>query len=420
MKNIFEKIFKILIIILPFHVLISVFFQYKIWIWGFSIYKEILILILLFSLAYEYFKLKIKPKFDKLDYLIFGYIWYLIFISILNNTWLKAILYWWRYDFEFLLVFLLIRHWSFLLDKKLSYYIKLFLYSSWLAILIWIVIRFIIWENVLLYFGFSPRLSNWNFEIWVPIYHWIEWANVRRFQWIFDWPNQAAFFLITFAGIFYHYLRWKKEYSLYLWLVIVIVLWLVFMTYSRSSLLWIIWSLSLIFILNIGKIFRKYIKQFLSILLFIFLLWWVFYIRYSWHMQDIILRSWSSKWHSERMIIWFNQFKSNPLGSWLASSGPGYRFTHDITNTDEKYFIPESWYIQQLVEWWIIGFILFMAIILTIAYMIYPISIWLFFSFMAILAMNVFLHTFEASYISIILFLFLGLFLRKKDIIKSN
>lgn len=421
MRNIFDKIFKFFIVILPFYAIISVFFQYKLGIKAFGIFKEILVLILAGILLFEIIKNKKIPKFDILDYLIFGYFGYLIIISLINFSWLKAIIYWWRYDFEFFLIFLIIRHWSFLLKNKLSYYLRIFLISASISIIIWAIVRFWTWERILLHFWFSDKLSSWNIEDWPPIYHWIEWQNVRRFQWIFDWPNQAAYFIIVYLWLFFHYLRHKKNYELILIWWLFVSLGLIFMTYSRSSWLGIIWWLWIIFLLNIKKIFTKYKKEFIWILIVLFITGGAFYIRYWWNMEWIILRAWSSKWHSERMIIWIKQFKEKPLWQWLASSGPAYRLVHPTEKLvhptekiDEKFYIPESWFVQQLVEWGIIWFILFCLILGLISYLISQVSIGLLFSFVAVLIMNIFLHTFEASYISLILFTFLGLFLKDK------
>lgn len=412
----FEGILKFLVIILPFNVIITVFFEYKIWFHWFWIYKELIIFYLLSYLLFWFYKNKKLPKFDIIDYSIFWYIWYLLLISLINKTWLKAIVFWWRYDFEFLLIFLITKHWRFLLKEKLSYYLKTFLISASIAVGIWILVRFVLWEWVLLHFGFSPYLSSWNFDKWVPIYHWIEWANVRRFQWIFDWPNQTAFFLIFYCWLLFHYFRTKKEHLFYIYCVLFVMWGLVFLTYSRSALLWILGWLWILFLLNIVIIFKKFRTQSLVALFFIIILWWIFYIRYWGHMEDIILRAWSTKWHSERMIEWFNQFLAKPMWKWLASSGPWYRATHELKVVDEKHFIPESWYVQQLVEWWIIWFLLFVFIMLGLLVQIYPLSKSLFCSFVAVLIMNIVLHTFETSYVSILLFLFLWLFLGKKEL----
>lgn len=408
----FNKLYKILLGILPFHVILSVFFQYKLHIPGVSLYKEIIIFVLLWILIKEYYLIKKKPVFDKLDYLIFAYVWYLLIISIVNWTWIKAIFYWWRYDFEFLLIFLITKHSSFLLTDKLSHYLKIFLFSASYAIFFWILVRFFFWESILVNFGFSPHLSSWNFTEWVPIYHGIEGANVRRFQWIFDWPNQAAFFLIVYAWVLFHFLKNRKDFLFHLYFWLFMIGWLVFLTYSRSSLLWIVFGLFVILLLNIKTILKKHKSQLIWVIIMTILLWSVFYFKYGWAINDIVIRAWSSKGHSERMLIWFNQFLKKPLWQWLASSWPAYRLTHNVENVNEKNFIPESWFVQQLVEWWIIWLILFTLIIFYILISISKISSSMTFSFIAILVMNLFLHTFEASYVSLLLFMLLGLFMK--------
>lgn len=412
MNKIFDKVAKIFIILLPFSVVISVFFQFKIHFWVVSMYKEILLIILFVMLIYDKFKTKKKFIFDLLDYLIFWYFWYLLLISLINLTNIKSFLYWSRYDFEFLLIFLIFRHWAYLLKEKLSYYLRLFLYSWWAAILIWALIRFVIWENVLTHIGFSPILSTWNSGQSVPIYHWIEWANIRRFQWIFDWPNQAAFFILVYLWILFHYLKNKKDYYFYLFLTTFFLLWLIFLTYSRSSLIWVILGAAFVCVANIKIIFKKYKNIVVLFLVFMSIIWGIFYFKYSTNFSNIVLRAGSSKWHSERMIIWFNQFLAKPFWAWLASSWPAYRLAHDTKWIDEKYFIPESWYVQQLVEGWFIGFILFISVIILIFYRLYSTSLFLSGTFVAVLIMNSLLHTFEAVYVSLILFMFLWIFLK--------
>ena len=412
----FDKISRLFLILLPFNVLLSVFFQFKLWIWFVSLYKEIFVIILFWILSVEYYKIKKIPKFDFIDYSIFWYIWYLTLISLVNFVWFKALIYGARYDFLFLIVFLIFRHSRFLLSEKLSYYMKLFLVSWAWAIWIWMLVRFVLWENILVHFWFSPNISTWSIGQSVPIYHGIEWASVRRFQWIFDWPNQAAFFIILYLWLLIHFLKQKKDYALHLFLWVFILLWLLFLTYSRSSLLWIFGATIFLFLLNFKKVFKKYRSELVVFSILIVFVWRFFYLRYWNNITDIVLRAGSSKWHSERMIIWVKQFISKPLWAWLSSSGPAYRLTHNTTNLDEKFFIPESWFIQQLVEGWIIGFLLFVFIMFSIFLKLYKFSIPLTASFIAVMIMNLFLHTFEATYVAVALFAILGIILSSEKV----
>jgi hypothetical protein len=81
----FDRIFRILLIILPWSVLFTVFFSNKLGIPGVSFFKEGLLLVLMAFLIWDFFKKKIFPKFDILDYLIASYIGYLVVITLLNG-----------------------------------------------------------------------------------------------------------------------------------------------------------------------------------------------------------------------------------------------------------------------------------------------------------------------------------------------
>jgi uncharacterized membrane protein len=116
------------------------------------------------------------------------------------------------------------------------------------------------------------------------------------------------------------------------------------------------------------------------------------------------------------MEIWINRFKDNTFWAWLGSSGPAYRkiYTQEEINKQvEAFFIPESWFIQQLIEWWIIYFLLFSTIIVLILIKTYKKSHFIFASLLAIIVMNIFLHSFESSYNSILLFMIIWIILKK-------
>ena len=116
------------------------------------------------------------------------------------------------------------------------------------------------------------------------------------------------------------------------------------------------------------------------------------------------------------MEIWINRFKTAPLWQWLATAWPAYRgiYKNKTTRQDEEYFIPESWFIQQLIEWWIIYFLLFISIFINILINLYKKSKSVFWILCAVLIMNIFLHIFESTYLSILLFIFIWLLYSKR------
>jgi len=249
----------------------------------------------------------------------------------------------------------------------------------------------------------------------IPIYHGIEGASVRRFQGIFDGPNQAAFFLLTYLGVLVHYFRTKKEYWFLVGIASFVLLGLLFLTYSRSALLGLGVGIAFVFIKNGKFLWNKHRSVLISIVLLIGMAAGAMYLRYGANIQGIVMRAGSSQGHYERMIEGIKQSRSYPFGKGLAESGPAFRYAHPDTKLDEKEYIPESWYIQQLVEGGWVGLLLFLAVLGLIFWSVQGLSTAFAASLVAIGVMNVFLHAFEASYVSLLLFALCGLFIGKKD-----
>jgi len=407
-KNLFTILTQALLILLPFYVLFAVFFSVKIWIpkAGFYI-KELIIILLFFSLIYEFIKNKILPKLETIDYLILLYISYWVIITLINWLWLNSIIYGWRYDYIFLIVFLIFKHWKQFLQVSNNKLIKIFLISASTSLLFSVLIKFRLWEQSLLTFWYVDYTSNWTYNWSVPIYHWLENSWIKRFQWIFDWPNQMAFFIILYASILLQYVKRKFEYHIVL--ILIVLFWLIIMTYSRSALLWIFSGVLLLFLLNIKYIYKNYKKQLISwITIFVILIWWLLFL-FNDKVHNIFLRTSSTTGHFDRMEIWTHRFLSEPMWAWLAEAGPGYRniYKDKQTKEAEQYYIPESWFIQQLIEWGYIYFSLFILILLNILFRLYKKSKSLFVWLIAILVMNIFLHIFEATYLSVLLFIFI-------------
>ncbi len=414
-KNLFTLLTQFLIIILPFYVLLAVFAESKLWIPKFWMYiKELVIVVLFISLCYEFIKNKILPKFDIIDYLIFLYIIYWIIITFYNWLWLNSIIYWWRYDFMFFIVFLIFKHGRQFISVNINELIKLFLISWWISIFFSLLIKFRLWEKTLISFWFIDYISNWTFNWKIPNYHWLENSWIKRFQWIFDWPNQMAFYIILYTSIFMHYLKKKFEY--YVVLILIFLFILLFITYSRSALLWVFVWLWILLFLNIKNIYKIYKKYFIRWIISFLIIIWLFLFIFSEKVENIFFRHSSTTGHFDRMEIWIDRFLEKPFWSWLAESGPAYRsiYPEKQTKIDEQYYIPESWFIQQLIEWWIIFFSLFVLIFINILKRLYSNSKSLFAWLIAVLIMNIFLHIFEATYLSILLFIFVWLFYYKK------
>lgn len=95
------------------------------------------------------------------------------------------------------------------------------------------------------------------------------------------------------------------------------------------------------------------------VVLFLSVISGLFYLRYEGTIDQIILRSGSSKGHFDRAMTGLKRFQEHPMGQGLGTAGPAYRYVVKLADSPiyggdlkhtEDYYIPESWYIQQLVE----------------------------------------------------------------------
>ncbi|MDD2907856.1 MAG: O-antigen ligase family protein [Candidatus Gracilibacteria bacterium] len=413
--NIFSYLTKFSVITLPFYVFFTVFFGY---LTGFNkvgfFLKEGLLILIFLSLVYEFIKAKKLPKLDILDYLVFAYIGYGVGITLYNSLGLNSIIYGGRYDFMFLIVMIIYKHGAEFLKVKKEELIRLFVYSGALSLLFGILVKFRLKEEFLVEFGYVDYASNWVFKGGIPVYHGLENSGIRRFQGILDGPNAMAYFLVIFSSM-YLYLQ-KKKNEFYVYASILFLFWLVLLTYSRSALLGIIVSSGIIFLVSIKYIYKNYRKVFLSVLLFTLGFLSILGIIFQTQLTNIIFRTSSTTGHFDRMSVGIERFKEKPLGAGLAEAGPAYRniYPDKQTKEDEVKYIPESWYIQVLIEGGIIYFVIFISILLIVLRKLYSKSKIIFGMFLAILVMNIFLHIFEATYLSMLMFTFIGLFISKK------
>jgi len=412
--NLFTLITIALVILMPFYVILKVFFEYQLgmsYMW--VLFKEWLILLLWFAFVYEFYKAKKWPQLELLDYLILAYFFYGVLITLVNGLWISHLFHGWRYDFMFLVVFLLLRHGEQFLQISTKKLVRLFVWSGGVSLFLGVFLK-VIWEEMLILFGFNYYVSNWTFQGSVPIYHWVEWSGIRRFQWILDGPNQMAFFLFTYMWAALYFA--KKRFEFHHGIILIALFIGIVATFSRSALLWLAGGIGLLVIINFMTLFKKYKKQMLLWLAVGVIVLGSIGIVFERKIHSIIVRPGSSSAHFERMEIGLQKFIEKPLGYGLASSWPWYRQVHSgpLTKEDEKQFIPESWFVQQLVEGWIIYFTLFCSILIMILLRVYKNSPSFFVACIAIGVMNIFLHIFEATYVSVLLFIFLWLLTAKK------
>lgn len=179
---IYDLSIRALLIFLPFSAFVTVFLTYRIGIPGASFIKEGLIILASLSLILHIVTHRsYRLRFTKIDILILIYIVVMVCISM-TTTGIRGIIYGGRYDFAFLIMYLVTYHGYSLLQKPPSYYLRIFLYSAGVMIAISALLKWPLHEDILLYFGYSGNPSAWDFGGAPPIFHGIDGANVRRFQ----------------------------------------------------------------------------------------------------------------------------------------------------------------------------------------------------------------------------------------------
>jgi O-Antigen ligase len=330
-------------------------------------------------------------------------------IISMGTTGIRGIIFGGRYDFAFLIVYLIAYHGYPLLQKPLSYYLRIWLYSAGAMLAVSALLKWPLHEDILLYFGYSGNPSVWDFGGAPPIFQGIDGANVRRFQWLLDGPNTMGAFLIIFSGIFAYFTRLYHRWHFVIGCILLGLVGMILYTYSRSALIGIIGAYMIVLVMSLSVLWRLYRGQLIAVFMILALLVGSIAVVFSGRAMAIIGRAGSTSGHSERMITGIHRTLEHPLGQWLGSAGPAYRHVQSLSGEDhlateelDRYYIPESWYIQQFIEWWFVWGILFILVLFLIFIQLIQIHPILASTFAGVGAMNLFLHTFESSIVSLI------------------
>jgi len=314
----FDLTIQALLVFLPWATFFSVFLTYKLGIPGASFIKEGLIVLafifLIICIAKKWQQEKKFPLvFTWIDIAIFGYTLYLMVVTI-PTTGIKGLVYGGRYDFAFLLVYLLAYHGYPFLLRPLSHYLKIFVISAGAMLFVSGLLKFPLNEDLLLHFGYSGNISAWQFGSAPPAFHGIDGANVRRFQGLLDGPNSMGAFLIVYMGILVYYARYKKDWYFFVGGILAVLIVMILYTYSRSALIAVIFAFFVAIIFSIRVLYHKYKMQVIAIGCILALLGGAVSIKYAGKAQAIIGREGSTRGHAERMITGLQRFSEHPLG----------------------------------------------------------------------------------------------------------
>ncbi len=383
----------------PFHVFFTVFLGMKLGVPGVSAAKDILLALFVAGAAWPYLRARKMPRFGWDDAAVAAYGLWLLAASLAEGAGWRAIAAGSRLDLQFFLAFLAAKHAAPFLKTRLSDLLVWFLAWGGAAILLGAFVRFVTKEDVLLHFGWSANLSSWQPGGAPPLWHGVAGANVRRFQGIFDGPNQAATFLLGYAAAWVAWAFPRPERREWGVLGLAFLSGLLALTYTRSAMAAFALAGGVLVLWNARTLWRKHRKAALGGLAALAVVGGLFYLRYEDRLGETFKRAGSTAGHFERMEIGLSQWKASPvLGHGWGSSGPAARQSGRALPADEKEFIPESWYVQQLVQGGAPALALFCLSALLILVSTWRARPSLGAGFLALLAMTTLLHAFESAW----------------------
>lgn len=438
-----KYILAIFVFFLPFHALIVTFLKCKIWLDTNIVrfWKEIILIFLLFfsiSSILQKYKFSLKKVYENNNllwwltaFIICSFIY--IFFPIFDLR-LSAFL-WFKYDVFFLFALIV---WLFLdeVRNNLNFLLKILFSSIWIILIIflpWYVFGDI--SAISGIFWYSDKVSTYEVNSCISFAQNVE--GQHRFQATFGWPIRFSVFLTIFYLIYLWFIldsvryktilkkvKLKLGYKNIFLLVIpsIFVITSIFFSYSKTSVLGVLFWLTVFVYLSRKFIYKKKnTKKFL-------IRWWIIVtfpiILLAILKKDLFLHLWAILNRFDNLSKSIEMFFYNPIGYWLWIAWPASQLWRSIesawswqlatsSNTQTHKFLPENWYVQILLEQWIFGFILFIWVILIIWFRLWELvkikrdflSIWVLSAYVTLCFMANFTHAFEESATSYILML---------------
>ncbi len=350
-----------------------------------------------------------------------------------------ASILWFRYDVVFLLACIV---WLYLKNglQDLGFYIRTWAISAF-GILLFFLPWYLFWDISALAtsFGYSGEVSSYTANSCISFAQWVEWHY--RFQGTFGWPIRFSVFLTVVLCVFSWYILSRKDlpnnkkYGILMGFGLLAVT-AIFYSYSKTSVLGLVFATILFVYLARKYIYGKKISK--AFLRTLWIALWVPLAYIVFFKGELFLHLWAIINRLDNLGKSIEMFFYNPIGYGLGIAGPASQVGNSIesagswqiaTSTTSRIykFLPENWYVQILLEQWIVGLSLFLSILILIGMKLWKkvktrkdyMSIGMFTWFLALCFMANFTHAFEEAATSYVLFLFLGIYmsddyLRKK------
>lgn len=433
-----KNILGIFIFLLPLHAFLITVLKCKYWLDTNYIrfWKEIIVVsvwLLVFFRAYAHHKYSLKSMLQKntlfgltLAFIICTAVYmYFPFFELKPASVLGF-----RYDAFFFLTFLIGLYCGMI--GEIRFFLKTLFISTF-----GILIVFLPWylfgdiSALASIFGYSNEVSTYTANQCISFSQNVD--GHHRFQATFGWPiRMSVFFTIVgslFAGWSLSSERFtrKQQYAMIAGFGILLSLW-IFYSYSKTSMLGAMFTVAIFVLLSYKYIYRKKItRKFYGILWAIVSLPIVLVALFKW---ELFLHLWSVLNRLENLSKALEMFFYNPIWYGLGIAGPASQIWNSIESAGSwqvatasvlrvHKFLPENWYVQILLEQGIIGFALFVSLIILIWYRLVDLikrkrdflSVWVATAYFALCFMALFTHAFEEAATSYILFFIIGLVL---------
>jgi len=460
----------ILVALLPLHALLVTTLKCKFWLDTniLRFWKEIILAVLFIATFFQTMK-KYNWNFSKLyknNYLL----WMITLFSLFSFAFIflpflqpkLASYLGFKYDVFFLIALVI---WLYLniVRENLNTILKTVFISSWFILSIFTP-WYLFWDisAVTSIFWFSSEVSTYTANSCISFSQNVEWQH--RFQWSFAWPIRWSVFLTVFYVIYLWFILHKKEklnspiipfnkgdkqknmstegfnplyYLLLLIIPSIFVVTAIFSSYSKTTILWLIFWISVFSYLTYKIKFNKKISK--KIITVISVIPALALISVALLKKDLFLHLGSVINRFDNIITSIEMFIYNPFGYWLWIAGPASWTGNSIESAwnwqiavasswSTHKFLPENWFLQILLEQWLIWLSIFLSLMLIIWLKLLDIvknkkdylSIWIFTSYVSIIFMANFTHAFEESATSYILFLIIWAYIAKYWKIKKK
>ena len=281
------------------------------------------------------------------------------------------------------------------------------------------------------HFGYSDQVSTYFANQCLSFSQNVE--GHHRFQATFGGPIRMSVYFTIVGTLFAGWMLTNTRFSLrkkYIISVIFGFLLLagIFYSYSKTSMLGVVFSAALFIFLSYKYVYRHEIgkKFYLGLTALVttpILLVTLFKAELFLHIGAMVNRL-------ENLSKSVEMFFYNPIGYGLGIAGPASQIGNSIesagswqiatsTTTTVHRFLPENWFVQILLEQGIIGFSIFMALMILIGWRLIVrlkqyrdfMTVGITTAYFALCFMSLFTHGFEEAATSYMLFLFIGIIL---------